>query len=63
MIILGALLLASSVSAFPFALSVASTLGGILTGKNKLTFDAAGNFKVSRFAFGALLAVLRGGGI
>ncbi|KAJ7893257.1 Metallo-dependent phosphatase-like protein [Mycena leptocephala] len=50
MIILGALLLASSVSAFPFALSVASTLGGILTGKNKLTFDAAGNFKVVSFS-------------
>ncbi|KAF8143723.1 Metallo-dependent phosphatase-like protein [Mycena galopus ATCC 62051] len=48
--ILAALLLASSASAFPLARSVSSTLSGIITGKNKLTFDAAGNFKVVSFS-------------
>jgi hypothetical protein len=48
MMILGAtLLLASSASAFPLGRSISNTLGGIISGKNKLTFNAAGNFKVS----------------
>jgi hypothetical protein len=47
MMILGAiLLLASSTSAFPLGRSISNTLGGIITGKSKLTFNAAGNFKV-----------------
>jgi hypothetical protein len=47
MMILGAILfLASSASAFPLGCSISNTLGGIMTGKNKLTFNAAGNFKV-----------------
>ncbi|KAJ7866238.1 hypothetical protein B0H14DRAFT_3594612 [Mycena olivaceomarginata] len=51
MMILGAiLLLASSASAFPLGRSISNTLGGIITGKSKLTFNAAGNFKVVSFS-------------
>ncbi|KAF7369531.1 Metallo-dependent phosphatase-like protein [Mycena venus] len=51
MMILGAiLLLASSASAFPLGRSISNTLGGIITGKNKLTFNAAGNFKIVSFS-------------
>ncbi|KAJ7828777.1 hypothetical protein B0H14DRAFT_2811475 [Mycena olivaceomarginata] len=51
MMILGAiLLLASSASAFPLGRSISNTLGGIITGKNKLTFNATGNFKVVSFS-------------
>ncbi|KAJ7339733.1 Metallo-dependent phosphatase-like protein [Mycena albidolilacea] len=51
MMILGAtLLLASSASAFPLGRSISNTLGGIITGKTKLTFNAAGSFKVVSFS-------------
>ncbi|KAJ6623711.1 Metallo-dependent phosphatase-like protein [Mycena sp. CBHHK59/15] len=50
MIILGALLLASSATALPVARSFSNTLSGILNGKNKLTFDSEGNFKVVSFS-------------
>ncbi|KAJ7194412.1 Metallo-dependent phosphatase-like protein [Mycena pura] len=48
--ILGALLLASSVTAFPLARSSPDTLAGIIHGKPKLTFDHDGNFKVVSFS-------------
>ncbi|KAJ7025799.1 hypothetical protein C8F04DRAFT_1268785 [Mycena alexandri] len=50
MMILTVLLLASSASALPLARSFSNNLSGILGGKNKLTFDAKGNFKVVSFS-------------
>ncbi|KAJ7469854.1 Metallo-dependent phosphatase-like protein [Mycena galericulata] len=50
MMILGALLLASSAAALPVGRSFSNTLAGIITGKNKLAFDANGNFKVVSFS-------------
>ncbi|KAF7340592.1 Metallo-dependent phosphatase-like protein [Mycena sanguinolenta] len=50
MMILPALLLASSASAFPLGRRVSNTLSGIITSKTKLTFNAAGNFKVVSFS-------------
>ncbi|KAJ7235623.1 hypothetical protein B0H12DRAFT_1141361 [Mycena haematopus] len=47
--ILGTLLLVSSVAALPLARSFSSTLSGLLGGR-KLTFDAQGNFKVVSFS-------------
>ncbi|KAJ7098550.1 Metallo-dependent phosphatase-like protein [Mycena belliarum] len=44
--ILGVLLLASSVTALPLAQSFSSSLKGFLGGKSKLTFDTKGSFKV-----------------
>ncbi|KAK7045261.1 Metallo-dependent phosphatase-like protein [Favolaschia claudopus] len=50
--VVSTVLLASiaSTSAFPLGRSITNTLGGLFTGKNKLTFDAKGNFKVVSFS-------------
>ncbi|KAJ7635246.1 Metallo-dependent phosphatase-like protein [Roridomyces roridus] len=48
--LLAALLLVMPVAAAPLAHSLSCTLAGLATGKNKLTFDARGNFKVVSFS-------------
>ncbi|KAJ7141700.1 Metallo-dependent phosphatase-like protein [Mycena crocata] len=50
MTILATLLLASSAAALPVGRSFSNTLSGILSGKNKLTFDSNGHFKIVSFS-------------